>query len=316
MECPVRSIWIMAISPLRKALTLPEALAVATLKHGLQVRAKHTFRRDTANLWRILISTKNKRLLLLDGDIIVFQMAASSEKAIDWGDGLYTRYADAKTASENIDKWLSDLLFQLKADGFVIALSDPDRNNFRKDILPTYKAHRAAVQPPMIRSALEEYLRNKPEAKYKPTLEADDVLGILATNPKLYRGFDKIVVSLDKDLHSVPGKHFNWKKKDEGILEISLEDANRFHMLQTLAGDQSDGYTGCPGIGVKRAERMLSEWDGKSPSDVWPVLIKAFEKAGLGEDEALVQARVARILRHSDFDYKEQKPKLWHPKQQ
>ena len=37
----------------------------------------------------------------------------------------------------------------------------------------------------------------------------------------------------------------------------------------------------------------------------------AFEKKGLTESDALVQARVARILRASDYDFAAKKPILW-----
>ena len=38
-----------------------------------------------------------------------------------------------------------------------------------------------------------------------------------------------------------------------------------------------------------------------------------FVKAGLDEEAALVQARVSRILRASDFDFKAKQPILWKP---
>ena len=41
--------------------------------------------------------------------------------------------------------------------------------------------------------------------------------------------------------------------------------------------------------------------------------MEAFEKKGLTEDDALLQARVARILRASDYDFKKKEPIMWTP---
>ena len=34
-------------------------------------------------------------------------------------------------------------------------------------------------------------------------------------------------------------------------MHITPEEGARWHLIQTLAGDQTDGYGGVPGIGVK-----------------------------------------------------------------
>ena len=42
-------------------------------------------------------------------------------------------------------------------------------------------------------------------------------------------------------------------------------------------------------------------------------MVRPFKKAGLTEDDALVQARVARILRAEDFNFETQEVILWNP---
>ena len=83
-----------------------------------------------------------------------------------------------------------------------------------------------------------------------------------------------------------------------------------WHMMQTLTGDSTDGYSGCPGCGPKTAEKILAPL---VPDDYWKAVVKAYSAAGLSEDEALVQARVARICWASDYDFKKKKVKLWNP---
>lgn len=66
-----------------------------------------------------------------------------------------------------------------------------------------------------------------------------------------------------------------------------------------------------PGIGPKKAADLLDPFFGID--EAWPKVVAAFKKAGFGEDEALVQARCARILRNGEFNFKTQKVALWKP---
>mgnify|MGYP003114164935 FL=1 len=120
--------------------------------------------------------------------------------------------------------------------------------------------------------------------------------------------FEKILVSTDKDLLQIPGLHYNPNKPDEGITEVTEEDGEYNHLFQTLTGDLVDGYSGCPGVGPKTALRIL----GSNPC--WDKVLGAYKKAGLTEEDALVQARVARILRQSDFNYNKEEVILWEPR--
>lgn len=133
-------------------------------------------------------------------------------------------------------------------------------------------------------------------------LEADDVMGILMTKyPGKY-----ILASIDKDLRQIPGQHYNWDKDE--FKEVSLDEGNLFFYTQILTGDPTDGYSGCPNIGPKRAERILA-----SAKDVWKAIVKTYEAKGLTEWDAIVTARVARILRASDYNFKTGKIRLWKP---
>lgn len=251
-----------------------------------------------------------KRVLLIDGDILAYMFASASEQNIDWGDGVVTCSANLDTAKQNLDEHIDGLLKELKAKEYVIALSDPDAN-FRKAIFPAYKSHRKDVRQPIIRRALEDYLVENHHAKRKPTLEGDDVLGILATNPKLHAGYEKIVVSDDKDMQTIPCTLHRLGQ----TRKIEEHSADYFHMLQTLTGDTTDGYPGCPNVGPVKAAAVLRDRPEEGPEVVWSLVVAAYVKRGLTEADALVQARCARILRHEDYDYKRKAPRLWTPKE-
>ena len=130
-------------------------------------------------------------------------------------------------------------------------------------------------------------------------LEADDAMGIYATQHP-----GNIIVSPDKDMKQIPGKLYNL----EDTITITPEEGAKWHLIQPLAGDQTDGYSGVPGIGVKRAETLFNK-EGYS----WATVVKAFTDKGLTEEDALLNARLARILTIEDYETEQQEPKLWTP---
>jgi DNA polymerase-1 len=77
-----------------------------------------------------------------------------------------------------------------------------------------------------------------------------------------------------------------------------------------MTGDTTDNYKGCPGIGAVKAKALFE----KSGAN-WNTVVEAFRKAGLTEEDALVQARVAYILRGWDYNPKSREIKLWLPKE-
>ena len=80
-------------------------------------------------------------------------------------------------------------------------------------------------------------------------------------------------------------------------------------MFQTLVGDATDGYSGCPTIGPVAATKLLGFCSDQTA--MWDLVTSTYRKKGLGEEEALIQARVARILRFED--YKKEEVLLWTP---
>jgi DNA polymerase-1 len=243
---------------------------------------------------------------LVDGDVVLYEITFASEEAWDWGNDLWTLHSDFRTAKQRFDCWITNLQERLQADRVIIALSD--KNNWRKEVLPSYKANRKSKRKPVTFPRLRQYAEDVYETVCWPALEADDVLGILATG----RDDDCIIVTIDKDLMTVPGRHYYFNKETEDgvdIIEVTQEQADYNHLLQALTGDAVDGYFGCPGIGPVRADRLLKE------HPTWGTVVAAYEKAGMTEEEALVQARVARILRNAEYTRKTGEVILWTPKE-
>jgi 5'-3' exonuclease len=238
-----------------------------------------------------------KRRLLIDGDIIAYKASTMSEHSIKWEDStIWTLHAD-----ENQGKYLAlseieDLKENLQADSITIALTD--NVNFRKDILPCYKDNRKQKRKPLILGAIRKWLIDEYDAIIYPNLEADDVLGILATEPQ--KKEERIICSLDKDLRQIPGK---LSQDGRTIVKRNKTECDWWHLVQTLTGDAVDGFSGCPSIGTVTAQKILK--NKKLPlRQQWDLVVKTYEKKGLLEHDAFQQARVARILRHGEYDMK------------
>ena len=90
---------------------------------------------------------------------------------------------------------------------------------------------------------------------------------------------------------------------------ITEKEANYNHMLQTLTGDTTDNYKGLQGVGKVGAEKIINK--DMSYKEMWQAVIEAYKARGFTEQDALVQARVSRILRHYDYDYQRKKPLYW-----
>jgi DNA polymerase I len=118
--------------------------------------------------------------LLIDGDILIYKIATANEVATNWGD-LWTLHCDQKRCEAEVDNAINDLGSNLEADDYVVCLTDKD--NFRKDILPSYKDNRKDKRKPMVLGALREYVMKKHNGVVWKNLEADDVMGIMATEP-------------------------------------------------------------------------------------------------------------------------------------
>jgi len=235
--------------------------------------------------------------LLIDADFIVYKNCAAAETELDFGNDVIvvtSNFSDAYTA---VSRELSRI--QNKFGTFSdLILFFSDSVNFRKKILPSYKGHRNRKKPCGYKRVIEK-LRKEYKVILKPTLEADDTMGIYATK---YPG--NCIVSPDKDMKQIPGQLYNL---DE-TFTVSPEEGAKWHLIQSLAGDQTDGYAGVPGIGVKRAVSLFEE-HGYS----WKTVVKAFKDKDLTEEEALVNARLARILTSNDYDFQNKQPILWSP---
>jgi DNA polymerase I len=238
--------------------------------------------------------------LLIDADGFLFRAVAAAEYEADWGQGIFVASTNVNQAIDMFKSQVEAVCRELESDDCVYVISGD--NNFRKALDPTYKANRTGRKP-LGYKALVEWMKDTYGTKVivHDLLEADDYLGILATKPNAP---ESIIVSDDKDMMTIPGNLFRLGR----LSTIDDDTAERYWLQQTLMGDPADGYKGCPGIGPVKADKILAK-----PGSRWENVKREFIKAGLTEDYAVLQARLARILRFGDWDTVRKQPILWTP---
>lgn len=224
--------------------------------------------------------------LLIDADYIVYKACAANESEIDYGDDVIVVTSSFSDAYESVERELYDIACTLgHFDDFILFFSDS--RNFRKLLYPAYKGHRNRKKPCGYRRVINK-LKTEYHVISNPSLEADDSIGIFATKEQGH-----VIVSPDKDMRQIPGELYDLSNP---IITITPEDAYKWHLIQTMSGDQTDGYSGIPGVGVKRAAALLDK-DGCT----WDTVVKAYKAKGLKESDALLNARLAKILHAENY---------------
>ena len=247
--------------------------------------------------------------MLFDADMLVYQMCAIAETEIEWERDLWTLHSDANEVKAALDDKVQAItnlvLDHLNYEGAyeILMCFSCDEGNFRQtQVLSTYKLNRQGKRKPLAYYGVKKWVKENYNCYQKDTLEADDCIGILATlNPN-----NAVIISGDKDFKTIPCFClYNYGKHE--FSKVTEEEADYNFYKQTLTGDTADGYGGCKGIGAVGAAKILDK------ECSWGVVLQAFVKAGYSPEQALQQARCARILRKTDYDFKNKKAKLWQP---
>ena len=245
----------------------------------------------------------SKTTLLIDADVLAFEASIVAEESIQWKEELWTVHADMALAKARVINRVEEFKDTLKTDKVVMCLSD--RANFRRKLYPDYKANRSKSRLPIILRQVKQWIIDDLGGQLWANLEADDVISILATD----RAMDEetIIVSIDKDFKSVPGIFYDYNRGE--YHQPSVEEADNFHLIQTLTGDPTDGYGGVPKVGAVTAKRLLDK-NGYT----WETVAKCYEDAGLTEQDALMNAWMARLLRSENYCFRTNTiKKLWTP---
>jgi DNA polymerase I len=165
-------------------------------------------------------------------------------------------------------RMLTQLLDDPEVDHVAVIL-DAGRKTFRNEIYEQYKAHRPEPpedlipQFPLIREAAKAFGLACCELK---GFEADDLIATYA-RIAVEEGATCTIVSSDKDLMQLvrpgvdmldPIKHRKIGKAE--VIERFGVPPDKVVDVQALAGDSTDNVPGAPGIGVKTAAQLITEY--------------------------------------------------------
>lgn len=160
---------------------------------------------------------------------------------------------ESKTLEQCIDlcdNYIANINKYIKADFYVGFLTTG--KCFRYKINPSYKSNRKYNNPPLFLKEVKEYLATKHGFSSNEEYEADD---LVVSFKEQYSQFNSIIVSPDKDILNLPGKHLNPRKME--FKRTSEEEATEFFWKSMIKGDTIDGISGLKGKGEAFAERLL-----------------------------------------------------------
>lgn len=272
------------------------------------------------------------KTVLIDGDILVYRCGFAAEKnwyIVKMEDGTSIEFAGKR----DMNSWAKDnpglefsvekvhqiqpIAFALnnvrtvmdsiiqKFDGRVETYLT-GKGNFRNEIatIREYKGNRKDAPKPYYYQDIRDYMCKRYGAVVVDGEEADDAIGIRATE----LGDDAVIVTTDKDLDTIPGWHYNWVKGE--LYHVDERTADRNLYLQILTGDSTDNILGVEGCGPVGAEKILK--DVFTPKGMWQACLQAYVDRypegcyGVSAKDAAIQtARLVYIRKKKD--------EIWSP---
>ncbi|HRO00667.1 MAG TPA: DNA polymerase I [Nitrobacter sp.] len=244
---------------------------------------------------------QGKHVFLVDGSSYIFRAYHALPPLSRKSDGLQVN------AVLGFCNMLWKLLRDMPKDDrptHLAIIFDKSEVTFRNKLYPAYKAHR----PPAPDDLIPQFalIREAVKAFDLPCLEqtgfeADDLIATYVRQA-CERGATATIVSSDKDLMQLVNgcvtMYDTMKDRRLGIPEVIEKfgvPPDKVVEVQALAGDSVDNVPGVPGIGVKTAAQLITEY-----GDLDTLLARAGEIKQPKRREALIEnagkARISRQL--------------------
>lgn len=265
-------------------------------------------------------SNPDKKLFLLDAFALIYRSYYAFIK-----NPRYTTTGINSSAMLGFTNTLLNVLEKEKPSHIAVVF-DPIGKTFRHEMFKEYKAQRPPM-PDDLRNSIPYIKRiikgfNIPEIEVEG-YEADDVIGTLAKKAEK-EGFTVYMMTPDKDYAQLvsenifmykPGRSGNETEVlgvPEVLANFGLENPEQIVDYLGLMGDSADNIPGCPGIGPKTAQKLLSAY--KSIDGLYENTdkLKGKQKENVVNSEE--QVRFSRVLAtialDAPIDYVEEKFKL------
>jgi DNA polymerase-1 len=248
-------------------------------------------------------------IALIDADSIAYKVGFAIEDKVIWNEPEVLAelelfedteyYTDLDVCFRTVDGIVESILQATDCDSELLVLSGG--GNFRLDLPTEYKANRKNVRKPEGYDAIMQYLTDNFNSKVVVGYEADDyVVYLKTTYPD-----DYVLCAIDKDvLKQTEGTHYNYSTG----LEITVKkfEAIKFAYHQTLTGDATDGYKGCPSIGEAKATKILA--DCKTEKCLWDKVVETYRLKGLTANDAILTMQLANMHQFNGTEIE-----LWNP---
>ncbi len=249
-----------------------------------------------------MANERTPHLYLIDGSGYIFRAyhaMAHSRKPLSRSDG--TPVGAVFGFSNMLMKLLQDLEADEKPTHLAV-IFDTKGKTFRNDIYGDYKANRPPApedlvpQFPLIRDAVRAF--GLPSIEMEG-FEADDLIATYARHAR-EADWDVTIVSSDKDLMQLLDAGTDMFDTMKNVRTPASKVVEKFGVnpdkvidVQALAGDSVDNVPGVPGVGIKTAAQLITEY-----GDLDSLLERAHEIKQPKRRETLIEnAEMARISR-------------------
>ena len=223
----------------------------------------------------------NNRTALIDADVLKYLAGFAVQKTIwthkdsgEWFEGKKAANAWWKEYSPeefNVEEWdsvielepfsncafildnkVGEILHQNDCTKALLCMT-PHRV-FRHDVAVTkpYKGNRVSNKP-QYETEIIAYLKDNYDCMEGDNIEADDLMGMLQTT-------STVIATNDKDMQMIAGEHYNFTNGEKSIQDIL--GADRWFLIQLIAGDSTDNIQGIPKWGMVKATELVDSFEG------------------------------------------------------
>lgn len=224
-------------------------------------------------------------MILIDGDMLVYRVGFACDEEPE------------RVAIQTMSNYISEIISDLSEYYTEHQLYLTGSSNFRTEVAVSqpYKGSRPARKP-VHKDLLREYMLDTWKAELSDNMEADDCIAIKSTELE----HKSIICSLDKDFLQIPTKIYDYTKKI--MKEIDERSATEWLYRQALMGDRVDNIPGIHGVGPKKAEKALADWE--TERELYERCLKLYEENELDADRLYESLQLLYLLRSTDDRYR------------
>ena len=255
--------------------------------------------------------TDSIQMILLDGDVLVYEQAFGAEYKDDQGEHQVRSW---EYLEENIDRFLEYLKLRLDCTDVKIYLTGT--GNFRFDVAKSQEYKAARSDKPFHYKAIRDWLIHFKGATVVDGMEADDALSIEQVKAQA-NGVVTCIASRDKDLMMVPGWHYCWEVHNQpeklckatklGTLSLGTAskkkltgDGLKWFYAQCIMGDRTDTIPGLPKCGDVLAFNTLQECS--TEQEMFTAVRELYHAKGFDDEYLLEQGQLLWMVQELNQD--------------